>query len=122
MQGPRNQLQNAGALENLQITLPRFLFALGIRHVGGATAKDLARHFGVLDAIMDATEEQLLAVNDVGPIVAKAIRTFFEQPQQPRSGRAVACLRRDQFKAWWPSVACRFWRGKTAVLTGTLLT
>jgi DNA ligase (NAD+) len=61
-------------------TLPRFLFGLGIRHVGDATAKELARHFGKLDAIMDASEEQLLTVADVGPIVAKSIRTFFDQP------------------------------------------
>ncbi|WP_374609052.1 NAD-dependent DNA ligase LigA, partial [Diaphorobacter nitroreducens] len=61
-------------------TLPRFLFALGIRHVGEATAKDLARHFGSLDAIMDATVDQLLQVNDVGPVVAEAIHTFFAQP------------------------------------------
>jgi DNA ligase (NAD+) len=61
-------------------TLPRFLFGLGIRHVGEATAKALARHFGKLDAVMDATPEQLLEVADVGPIVALAIRTFFDQP------------------------------------------
>jgi DNA ligase (NAD+) len=60
-------------------TLPRFLFGLGIRHVGEATAKALARHFGQIDAIMDATEEQLLEVNDVGPTVAQSIRTFFDQ-------------------------------------------
>jgi DNA ligase (NAD+) len=63
-----------------QTTLPRFLFGLGIRHVGEATAKALARHFGDIDAIMNATEEELLAVGDVGPIVAQSIRTFFEQP------------------------------------------
>ncbi|HRL36982.1 MAG TPA: NAD-dependent DNA ligase LigA, partial [Ottowia beijingensis] len=50
-----------------QTTLPRFLFGLGLRHVGEATAKDLARHFGTLDAIMDASVEQLLQVPDVGP-------------------------------------------------------
>ncbi|BDT67906.1 DNA ligase [Comamonadaceae bacterium OS-1] len=61
-------------------TLPRFMFGLGIRHVGEATAKALARHFGKLDAVMDATAEQLLEVADVGPIVALAIRTFFDQP------------------------------------------
>ena len=61
-------------------TLPRFLFGLGIRHVGESTAKDLARHFGRLDSIMDATEGQLLEVNDVGPIVAQSIHTFFRQP------------------------------------------
>ncbi len=62
-----------------QTTLPRFLFGLGIRHVGEATAKELARHFGKLDAIMDAPEEALLLVNDVGPIVAQSLRTFFDQ-------------------------------------------
>ncbi|MET1537120.1 helix-hairpin-helix domain-containing protein, partial [Burkholderia sola] len=50
-------------------TLARFLFGLGIRQVGESTAKDLARHFGQLDAIMDASVEQLLQVRDVGPIV-----------------------------------------------------
>ena len=61
-------------------TLPRFLFGLGIRHVGEATAKALARHFGKLDSVMDASPGQLLEVADVGPIVALAIRTFFDQP------------------------------------------
>ena len=63
-----------------QTTLPRFLFGLGIRHVGEATAKALALHFGKLNAIMDATEAQLLEVADVGPIVALSLRTFFDQP------------------------------------------
>jgi len=62
-----------------ETTLPRFLFGLGIRHVGEATAKELARHFGTLDAIMNASEDALLCVSDVGPIVAKSIRTFFDQ-------------------------------------------
>jgi DNA ligase (NAD+) len=62
-----------------QTTLPRFLFGLGIRHVGEATAKEMARHFGTLDAIMAASEDDLLQVADVGPIVAGSIRTFFEQ-------------------------------------------
>src|SRR5574337_1708509 len=62
-----------GALQkSKQTTLPRFVYGLGIRHVGEATAKDLARHFGGLDAIMDASEEALLAVNDVGPVVASS--------------------------------------------------
>ncbi|RFP82564.1 NAD-dependent DNA ligase LigA [Hydrogenophaga borbori] len=63
-----------------ETTLPRLLFGLGIRHVGEATAKDLARHFGGLDRIMDASVDELLQVNDVGPVVAQSIRTFFEQP------------------------------------------
>ncbi len=70
-----------GALEkSKQTTLPRFLFGLGIRHVGEATAKDLVRHFGSLDRVMDASVEQLLEVNDVGPVVAQSLRTFFDQP------------------------------------------
>ena len=60
-------------------TLPRFIFGLGIRHVGEATAKDMARHFGSMDALMDASMEQLLTVNDVGPVVAQSLRTFFDQ-------------------------------------------
>ena len=63
-----------------QTTLTRFLFGLGIRHVGEATAKELARHFGNLDGTMDATVEQLLEVNDIGPIVALSVRLFFDQP------------------------------------------
>jgi DNA ligase (NAD+) len=60
-------------------TLPRFLYALGIRQVGETTAKDLAKHFGSLDRIAQASIEQLLGVPDVGPIVAQSIRTFFDQ-------------------------------------------
>jgi DNA ligase (NAD+) len=60
-------------------TLPRFLSALGIRQVGETTAKDLAKHFGALDRIVNASIDQLLQVPDVGPIVAQSIRTFFDQ-------------------------------------------
>ncbi|OIN93764.1 MAG: hypothetical protein AUJ20_03020 [Comamonadaceae bacterium CG1_02_60_18] len=105
-----------------QTTLPRFLFGLGIRHVGEATAKELARHFGQLDAIMDASEEQLLEVADIGPVVAHSIRTFFDQPHN----REVV----EQLRACgisWPegSPAERVstpLSGKTLVLTGTLPT
>lgn len=58
-------------------TLARFIYALGIRHVGEATAKELARHFGNMDALLAATEEQLLDVADVGPVVAHSIKHFF---------------------------------------------
>ena len=60
-------------------TLARFLFALGIRHVGESTAKDLARHFGRLEAVRQATLEQLLEVPDVGPVVAQSIHDFFRE-------------------------------------------
>ncbi len=103
-------------------TLPRFLFALGIRHVGEATAKDLARHFGGLDAIMDATVDQLLQVNDVGPVVAEAIHTFFAQPHN----REVVEQLRACGVTWEEGApaerATLPLAGKTVVLTGTLPT
>ncbi|WP_043316824.1 NAD-dependent DNA ligase LigA [Microbulbifer sp. HZ11] len=61
-------------------TLPKFLYALGIREVGEATARNLARHFGDLDQIMQADTEALQQVEDVGPIVAHYVAEFFEQP------------------------------------------
>src|SRR5574343_1102410 len=58
------------------ISLARFIFALGIRNVGEATAKDLARHFGTLDALLQADATTLQAVPDVGPVVAESILQF----------------------------------------------
>ena len=60
-------------------TLPRFLFALGIRDVGESTALALARHFGSLEALMAASEERVREVPDVGPVVAGRVRDFFEE-------------------------------------------
>ncbi|WP_426146119.1 NAD-dependent DNA ligase LigA [Polaromonas sp. DSR2-3-2] len=101
-------------------TLPRFVFGLGIRHVGEATAKALARHFGQLDRIMDASEEALLEVADVGPIVAKSIRTFFDQPHN----REVVEQLRACGVTWEEGepafVAPKPLSGKTFVITGTL--
>jgi len=103
-----------------QTTLPRFLFSLGIRHVGEATAKELARHFGTLDAILQASAQQLLEVNDVGPIVAESVRAFFDQPHN------VEVI--EQLRACgigWPESAptalqAKPLSGKTLVVTGTL--
>ena len=103
-------------------TLPRFLFGLGIRHIGEATAKELARHFGKLETIMDASVEQLLEVADVGPIVAQSLRTFFDQPHN----REVV----EQLRACgltWPEGDAapqtpKPLSGKTFVITGTLPT
>src|SRR5213080_4033928 len=64
-----------------QTTLPHLLVALGIRQVGEATAKALAEHFGTLERLMDATEEELQEVRDVGPEVAASIRGFFAEKQ-----------------------------------------
>ena len=58
-------------------TLARFVYSLGIRHVGESTAKELARHFGQLDVLMAATEQQLLDVADIGPVVARSVQEFF---------------------------------------------
>jgi DNA ligase (NAD+) len=62
-----------------QTTLARFIYALGIREVGESTAATLANHFGTLQAIMEGTEEQFLAVSDVGPVVAHYLLDFFSQ-------------------------------------------
>ncbi len=103
-------------------TLPRFLFGLGIRHVGEATAKELVRHFGKMDAIMDATLEQLLQVADVGPIVAQSIRTFFDQAHN----REVVEQLRACGVTWTegePTAGASLpLAGQTFVLTGTLPT
>ena len=105
-----------------QTTLPRFLFGLGIRHVGEATAKALARHFGKLDAIMQASVEQLLQVADVGPIVAQSIHTFFGQPHN----REVVEQLRACGVSWQEGEPAAIevlpLAGKTFVLTGTLPT
>jgi DNA ligase (NAD+) len=111
----------AGLQKSKQTTLARFLYALGIRHVGETTAKDLARHFGSLERLMAASVEQLLEVNDVGPVVAQSIRTFFDQPhnvevvQQLRAA-GIAWPEHDGA----PPAETLPLTGKTLVLTGTL--
>jgi len=105
-----------------QTTLPRFLFGLGIRHVGEATAKALARHFGKLDTIMDASEEALLAVADVGPIVAKSIRTFFDQAHNREVVEQLRACGVTWAEGEPAPVAAQPLSGQTFVLTGTLPT
>jgi len=114
----------AGLEKSKSTTLARFLYALGIRQVGETTAKDLARHFGNLDRLMAASVEQLLEVNDVGPIVAASIRTFFDQPHNVE---VVEQLRAAGIH--WPESdgaavddSPKPLAGKTLVLTGTLPT
>ena len=113
-----------GALEQSKhTTLPRFLYALGVRHVGEATARDLAAHFGSLDRVMDASEAQLLEVSDVGPVVARSIHTFFAQAhnrevvEQLRAA-GIHWDEHDGVAAAEPKPLA----GLTLVLTGTLPT
>jgi DNA ligase (NAD+) len=104
-------------------TLARFLYALGIRHVGETTAKDLAKHFGAIDRLMDASVDQLLEVNDVGPVVAASLHTFFAQPhnrevvEQLRAA-GIAWPEHDGSADRSPKPLA----GQTFVLTGSLPT
>jgi DNA ligase (NAD+) len=102
-------------------TLARFVYALGIRHVGEATARDLARHFGSIDRLMAASEPELLEVPDVGPIVARSIRVFFDQPHHVEVVEQLraAGIQWDEH-AGVASAAPGPLAGRTLVLTGTL--
>ncbi len=101
-------------------TLARFIFALGIRNVGESTARDLARHFGALDALLEADEAALLAVPDVGPIVAQCLLQFLAEPhnreviEQLRAAGIVFPEGEGEAAELGPLA------GKTLVLTGTL--
>ncbi len=102
-------------------SLERFLFALGIREVGESTAAALAAHFGKLDLIISATEDELVTVPDVGPIVASRIRSFFAE----KHNRDVIQALRDHGVKWEESEPQRSpvegkLSGKIFVLTGTL--
>ncbi len=103
-----------------QTTLARFIYGLGIRNVGEATAKDLAAHFGGLQAIIHAPLEALLEVNDVGPIVAESILQFLSEGH---NRDVIASM--QQLGVHWPETAGKqsaagVLLGKTLVLTGTL--
>jgi len=103
-------------------TLARFIFGVGIRHVGEATAKDLARHFGGLEALMDADTAQLLEVRDVGPVLAESIARFFAERH---NREVIGQLRRAgvQWAETEPQAKTGGGlAGRTLVLTGTLPT
>ena len=101
-------------------TLARFIYGLGIRHVGETTAKDLARHFGSLDPLLAANEATLLEVHDVGPVLAESIARFFAE----RHNRDVIAALRKRGVHWPESEPQRASAGPLAgltfVLTGTL--
>ncbi|MBX9715699.1 MAG: NAD-dependent DNA ligase LigA, partial [Burkholderiaceae bacterium] len=118
----------AGLDASKRTTLGRFLYALGIRHIGETTAKDLARHFGQLDRIIEATEAQLLEVNDVGPVVAHSVRSFFDQPHHREIVEQLRAVGITWEETEGTAVAApeatgiAGVTGKTFVLTGTLPT
>ncbi len=101
-------------------TLSRFLYALGIREVGEATASSLAAHYGKLKGIMEADEEALQQVDDVGPVVASRIQTFFAEKHNQEVIRRLI----DSGLTWIETEprqapADGSLSGKTFVLTGT---
>lgn len=101
--------------------LGRLLFALGIRHVGETTARDLARRFGVIEAVMSADEEALLTVPDVGPAVADSVSRFFAEPHNREIvSKLLAAGVEPQTEA--APQGGQALAGKTFVLTGTLPT
>ncbi|WP_025321915.1 NAD-dependent DNA ligase LigA [Deferrisoma camini] len=100
--------------------LARFVYALGIRHVGEATARALAERFGSLEALMDASEEDLLAVPDVGPEVASSVRAFFAEPANRESIRRMLEAGVRPAPPTRPEAAEAPLAGKTFVFTGAL--
>ena len=108
--------------QSKKTTLARFIYALGIRHVGESTAKDLARFYGDIHPLMDAGPEQLLQVNDVGPVVASSIISFFADPLNREVVEQLIAA-----GVHWPTTEnnsrhAALLAGKTFVLTGTLPT
>ncbi len=110
----------AAIRRSCKTTLARFLYALGIPDVGDATSRLLAQYFGNLEALAAASEEQLQAVPDIGPVMAAGIFAFFRQ----RDNQAVIAKLREAGVAWddlpAPSADRQSLRGQSFVLTGTL--
>jgi DNA ligase (NAD+) len=122
--GGKSAANLVAALErSRRTTLPRFLFALGIRDVGEATALALATHFGSLEALQSATLEEIEEVRDVGPVVAAHVRDFFAEERN----RAVIDALRGHGVHWHEHAQRRAspggpLAGETVVITGTLAT
>ncbi|ELY2590180.1 NAD-dependent DNA ligase LigA [Cronobacter sakazakii] len=122
--GPKSAQNLVNALEKAkETTFARFLYALGIREVGEATAAGLAAHFGTLEALINASIDDLQKVPDVGIVVATHVFNFFEE----ESNRAVIRDLTEEVGIHWPApqvvkaeeIDSPF-AGKTVVLTGTL--
>ena len=112
---------NAIALSR-NTTLQRLIYALGIRHVGESTAKELARTFGELSKLITASVEELLQVNDIGTVVATSIRDFFSEEHncqiiEQLHDLGVTYIKTNGESKFNPNIS-----GKTFVLTGTLTT
>ena len=121
--GERSAANLVAAIEkSKRTTLPRVLFGLGIREVGEATALALARHFGTLESLMDATAETIQQVPDVGPIVAAHVAAFFASEDHRKVIKALRDkgLRWSEVRAPAPAAGAGALAGKTFVLTGTL--
>lgn len=103
-------------------TLARFVFALGIHSIGETTAQTLVNHFSTLENIMNANEEKLLAVSDVGPIVAENLLTFFKQEHNIEVVEQLIAVGISWPKIKKKSVDEQPLAGKTFVVTGTLET
>jgi DNA ligase (NAD+) len=101
-------------------TLARFIYALGIREVGEATAKSLAGHFGSLERLIGASQEALEAVPDIGPVVAGSIRTFFDQPHNREVIDGLIRARVTWSESKPASADAQPLAGCTFVLTGSL--
>lgn len=120
--GPKSAQNIVDALnKSKETTLPRFLYSLGIREVGEATAANLARHFKTIDSVKYSTHEQLIEVQDIGGIVASHITSFFAQDKNLKvidelleQGICWADIEEKSDDVPQPLA------GKTVVLTGTL--
>jgi DNA ligase (NAD+) len=112
----------AAIRKSRETTLPRLIYALGIRNVGETTARDLALHFGTLDALAEAGIEALQQVPDVGPVVAESVAQFFAEPHNREvvSGLQAAGIHYEAVTP--PPVATGAAAGRSFVLTGTLPT
>lgn len=117
--GRKSALNLVKEIEKSKLTtLPRFLYSLGIREVGEATAKQLANYFKTLKALQSATEETLQTVPDIGPIVAQHIVHFFQEPHN-----AAVIKKLEASGVHWPAIEARTdlpLQGKSFVITGTL--
>ncbi len=118
--GERSALNLLAAIEKARrTTLERFLYALGIRHVGESTARDLARHFGSFAAFAAAGVDELLRVPDVGPVVAQSIRGFLDEPRNRAEIDALLATLQPLDAPPAPARG-QLLAGASLVLTGTL--